>query len=136
MTESTVTLEEALKLLSLPREVGVHPDDGQAIVTNFGRFGPYVKHGDEFRSLESEDDVFTISLDALGSSAFLRAVHAYERPQMTAVYRTYLDLSDLLPPLVYSVVLSFFELGAVFVTLGIFTALCGVVTWIHLPKSM
>ncbi|HZJ31535.1 MAG TPA: type I DNA topoisomerase [Vicinamibacterales bacterium] len=64
MTESTVTLEEALKLLSLPRVVGVHPDDNEPIVTNFGRFGPYVKHKDEFRSLESEDDVFSISFDA------------------------------------------------------------------------
>jgi DNA topoisomerase-1 len=64
MTEQTVTLEEALKLLSLPRTVGLHPDDNEPITTNFGRFGPYVKHGDEFRSLESEDDVFNISFDA------------------------------------------------------------------------
>ncbi len=64
MTDATVTLEEALKLLSLPRVVGLHPDDNEPIVTNFGRFGPYVKHGDEFRSLESEDDVFNISFDA------------------------------------------------------------------------
>ena len=64
MTDSTVTLEEALKLLSLPRVVGIHPDDNEPIMTNFGRFGPYVKHGDEFRSLESEDDVFNISVDA------------------------------------------------------------------------
>ena len=71
MTESTVTLEEALKLLSLPRVVGLHPDDNEPIITNFGRFGPYVKHGDEFRSLESEDDVFTISFDA--ALALLRA---------------------------------------------------------------
>ena len=64
MTESTITLDEALRLLSLPRVVGLHPDDNEPIVTNFGRFGPYVKHGDEFRSLESEDDVFNVSFDA------------------------------------------------------------------------
>jgi DNA topoisomerase-1 len=71
MTDSTVTLEEALKLLSLPRVVGIHPDDDEPITTNFGRFGPYVKHGDEFRSLDSEDDVFNISFDA--ALALLRA---------------------------------------------------------------
>jgi DNA topoisomerase-1 len=71
MTDSTVTLEEALKLLSLPRVVGIHPDDNEPITTNFGRFGPYAKHGDEFRSLESEDDVFNISFDA--ALALLRA---------------------------------------------------------------
>jgi DNA topoisomerase-1 len=71
MTESSVTLDEALKLLSLPRVVGIHPDDNEPITTNFGRFGPYVKHGDEFRSLETEDDVFNISFDA--ALALLRA---------------------------------------------------------------
>ena len=80
--------------------------------------------------------LFTIALDALGSSAFMRAVRSYERPQMSAVYRTYLDLSDLLPPLVYSIVLAFFGLGAVFATLGIFCAVCGLLTWHYLPKSM
>jgi DNA topoisomerase-1 len=64
MSESTITLDDALKLLALPRVVGEHPDDGQPILANFGRFGPYVKHGDEFRSLESDDQVFTIDLDA------------------------------------------------------------------------
>jgi DNA topoisomerase I len=79
MTEATITLEEALRLLSLPRELGVHPDDNQPIVTNFGRFGPYVKHGDEFRSLESEDDVFGISLDA--ALELLRAPKQSRRKQ-------------------------------------------------------
>ncbi|HEY6632383.1 MAG TPA: MFS transporter [Rhizobiaceae bacterium] len=80
--------------------------------------------------------LFAVALDALGSTAFLRAVHSYERPGMSAVYRTYLDLSELLPPLVYSVVLAFFGLGAVFVTLAVFAAFCGWLTWRHLPKSM
>ncbi len=80
--------------------------------------------------------LFAVALDALGSTPFMRAVRTYERPQMTAVYRTYLDLSELLPPLVYSVVLAFFGLGAVFVTLGVFTTICGFITWRYLPKSM
>jgi DNA topoisomerase-1 len=79
MTESDVTLEQALTLLSLPRVVGLHPDDSEPIVTNFGRFGPYVKHGDEFRSLESDEDVFTISFDA--ALALLRAPKQSRRRQ-------------------------------------------------------
>jgi DNA topoisomerase-1 len=79
MTEATVTLEEALKLLSLPRVVGQHPDDHEPITTNFGRFGPYVKHGDEFRSLESDEDVFDISFDA--ALALLRAPKQSRRRQ-------------------------------------------------------
>src|SRR5712692_5026209 len=61
-TESTVTLEDALKLLELPRELGLHPESGQPIVAGLGRFGPYVKHGDEYRSLAAEDDLFTVDL--------------------------------------------------------------------------
>jgi DNA topoisomerase I len=61
MSEKTITLADALKLLALPRELGEHPD-GKAVVAGQGRFGPYVKHGDEFRSLEQTDDVFTIDL--------------------------------------------------------------------------
>jgi DNA topoisomerase-1 len=79
MTESTITLDEALKLLSLPRVVGLHPDDNEPITTNFGRFGPYVKHNDEFRSLESEDDVFTITFDA--ALALIRAPKVSRRRQ-------------------------------------------------------
>jgi len=79
MTESTVTLDEALKLLSLPRVVGLHPDDNEPVTTNFGRFGPYVKHGGEFRSLDSEEDVFTISLDA--ATALLLAPKRSRRRQ-------------------------------------------------------
>ncbi len=79
MTESTITLDEALRLLSLPRVVGLHPDDDEPITTNFGRFGPYAKHGDEFRSLESEEDVFNISFDA--ALALIRAPKRSRRRQ-------------------------------------------------------
>jgi DNA topoisomerase I len=43
--------------------VGKHPDDGEPILANFGRFGPYVKYKEEFRSLQDEEQVFSISLD-------------------------------------------------------------------------
>ncbi len=63
LTESTVTLEDALKLLDLPRDLGPHPESGQPVVAGLGRFGPYVRHGDDYRSLAADDDLFTIELD-------------------------------------------------------------------------
>jgi DNA topoisomerase-1 len=61
-TEETITLDAALRLLSLPRELG-KGGDGEPILANLGRFGPYVKHGTEFRSLEESDDVYTVSFE-------------------------------------------------------------------------
>src|SRR5215203_4588621 len=58
-----VDLERALGLLSLPREIGKHPDDGEPIVAGIGRFGPYVQHGKEYASLETGDDVLHIGLN-------------------------------------------------------------------------
>jgi DNA topoisomerase I len=63
MTESTVTLEEALKLLELPRDLGADPASGEVIVAGLGRFGPYIKKGDDYRSLEESDDLFTVDLE-------------------------------------------------------------------------
>ncbi len=60
---TTVTLEEALTYLSLPRELGNHPDTGLPVTANTGRFGPYVAHNGEFRSLKGDDDPYTIALD-------------------------------------------------------------------------
>jgi DNA topoisomerase-1 len=59
----TVNLDIALKLLSLPREVGVHPNDGKPILAGLGRFGPYLKHGTEYRSLENTNDLLTVGLN-------------------------------------------------------------------------
>src|SRR5438093_215118 len=63
MALDTVTLDEALRLLSLPRVVGVDPADGEEITVQNGRYGPYVKKGKESRSIESEDQLFTLTLD-------------------------------------------------------------------------
>ncbi len=61
---TTITIEEALKYLSLPRTLGTHPETGKEIIANIGRFGPYVMHDGDFRSLkkDSGDDVYTIEL--------------------------------------------------------------------------
>ncbi|HEX6978056.1 MAG TPA: type I DNA topoisomerase [Alphaproteobacteria bacterium] len=59
----TVDLDLALKLLALPREVGMHPEDGKPILAGLGRFGPYLKHGNEYRSLESTHDLLTVGLN-------------------------------------------------------------------------
>ncbi|MEZ5927712.1 MAG: type I DNA topoisomerase [Parvularculaceae bacterium] len=56
-------LERALMLLSLPREVGPHPEDGEMIEAGLGRFGPFVKHGKTYANLPSIDDVFEIGLN-------------------------------------------------------------------------
>ena len=63
MTLSTITLEEAVQLLRLPRVIGAHPDDAGEIIAANGRYGPYVKWGDETRSLDSEEQLLTVSLD-------------------------------------------------------------------------
>ncbi|MCC6165339.1 MAG: type I DNA topoisomerase [Acidobacteria bacterium] len=59
----TLTLARALELLSLPRLVGHDAEAGLDIIANFGRFGPYVKRGDEFRSLAGDAEVFGVTLD-------------------------------------------------------------------------
>ena len=59
----SLTVELATQLLALPRKLGKHPDDGKTIETAFGRYGPYVKHEKDYRSLASEDDVFNITFE-------------------------------------------------------------------------
>jgi len=60
MKPEAVTLDTALKLLSLPRPLGLHPDTGMVVEAGVGKFGPYVHHDSEFRSLTPTDNVLTI----------------------------------------------------------------------------
>ncbi|MFF2112886.1 DNA topoisomerase I [Rhodococcus sp. ACS1] len=63
MDLATVTLDDALKLLSLPRVVGVDPESKEEITAQNGRYGPYLKKGTDSRSLANEDQMFTVTLD-------------------------------------------------------------------------
>ena len=62
-TPAAIDLEKALRLLSLPREVGLHPDDGKKITAGLGRFGPFVLHEGTYANLENPEDVFDIGLN-------------------------------------------------------------------------
>ena len=68
-----VTLELAVRLLSLPRSLGRHPETGKEIVANNGRFGPYVMHDGDFRSIKGDDDVYTVT--------FARALELLSEPK-------------------------------------------------------
>ncbi|HEY7854156.1 MAG TPA: type I DNA topoisomerase [Aquiluna sp.] len=73
MSVDTVSYEEALKLLSLPRTIGVDPETGTEITAQNGKFGPYLKRGTDSRSLGSEEQIFELSLD--------EAIEIYKQPK-------------------------------------------------------
>lgn len=62
-TLEAITLEQALELLALPRLVGMHPETGEPIKANNGRFGPYLQHKDLFVSIPKDEDLFTIGMN-------------------------------------------------------------------------
>ena len=59
-TPASIDLEQALRLLALPREVGPHPEDGEPILAGLGRYGPYVQHKGTYASLDNIDEVFEV----------------------------------------------------------------------------
>jgi DNA topoisomerase-1 len=63
MTPATLTLDEALQLLQIPRLVGTDAETGEEVVAHNGKFGPYLKRGTDSRSLASEDQLLTVTLD-------------------------------------------------------------------------
>jgi len=75
MKPEDVTLELAVKFLTLPRELGTHPATGEPIVANTGQYGPYLAHAGDFRSLKGNDDPYTITYE--------RALAIYKEPKQT-----------------------------------------------------
>ncbi len=75
MKPEDVTLDLAVKFLTLPRELGAHPTTGEPIVANTGQYGPYLAHAGDFRSLKGKDDPYTISYE--------RALEIYKEPKQT-----------------------------------------------------
>jgi len=76
------------------------------------------------------------ALDGVGGIPFLRAVRFHERQRMTAVYRTYIDFSELIPSFVFAFVLLRFEIGTVFIIMGTSLAVIGLLSWRYLPRSL
>ena len=76
MSVDTIDLDTALQLLSLPRVVGADPESGEEITAQNGRFGPYLKKGTDSRSLESESEIFDVTLE--------KALEIYAQPKYGA----------------------------------------------------
>jgi DNA topoisomerase-1 len=74
MTLDTITIDDALKLLSLPRVLGTDSETGEEIIVQNGRYGPYLKRGTDSRTLTSEDQLFSIDLN--------QAVEIYRQPKV------------------------------------------------------
>jgi DNA topoisomerase-1 len=87
MAPATVTLDEALRLLSLPRVVGRDPSTDEEIQALNGKFGPYLKRGTDTRSLESEEQIFSVSLD--------QATALFAQPKTARGRRTAAPIKEL-----------------------------------------
>jgi DNA topoisomerase-1 len=92
MDGDQLTLEQAIGLLSLPRVVGLHPDGGEKIEAGIGRFGPYVKMGSVYASLDRDDDVLVLGLnramDLLAKKlASVRSVGAHPKDQQPVMVK-------------------------------------------------
>lgn len=92
MDGEQITLEQALGLLSLPRRIGLHPETGEPIEAGLGRFGPYVRMGGVFASLDADDDVLAVGLnravDVLAKKlASVRGLGAHPKDQLPVLVR-------------------------------------------------
>ncbi len=89
MTPDEVTLDDALRLLTLPRDLGRDPASGEEVVADNGRYGPYVRRGTDYRSLESEGQLFTVTLD--------EAVELFSKPRARRARQAAQPLAELGP---------------------------------------
>ena len=87
MDPETMTLDDALRMLSLPRHVGDDPEAGTPITAQLGRYGPYLSKGSDSRSLESEEEVFSVTLD--------QAVELFKQPKQRGRRKTSEPLKEL-----------------------------------------
>ncbi|SEQ47092.1 DNA topoisomerase I [Devosia sp. YR412] len=82
---ATMTLESALKLLSLPREVGPHPEGGLPIVAGLGRYGPFILHDGKYANLPDVEEIFTVGLNRAVDLLAQKAAGGFKRGGGTAV---------------------------------------------------
>jgi DNA topoisomerase-1 len=87
MDPATITVDDALKVLSLPRALGADPATGEEIVATNGRYGPYIKKGTDSRSLDSEQELFDISLE--------RALEIFGQPKLRRGQQATAPLKEL-----------------------------------------
>jgi DNA topoisomerase-1 len=87
MDLESLSLDDALRLLSLPRVVGTDPGTGEEITAQNGRYGPYLKKGGDSRSLENEDQLFTVTVD--------EAIRIYAEPKRGRGQRVTPPLKEL-----------------------------------------
>ncbi len=82
-----VDLDQAVRLLSLPREVGPHPEDGEMITAGLGRYGPFVKHKSTYANVESIEDVFEVGLNRAVTLIAEKKAGAGKRPGQAAALK-------------------------------------------------
>ncbi|HTO28573.1 MAG TPA: topoisomerase C-terminal repeat-containing protein, partial [Devosia sp.] len=82
---AALTLEKALQLLSLPRDVGLHPDGGLPIVAGLGRYGPFILHDGKYANLPDVEEIFTVGLNRAVDLLAQKAANGFKRGGGTAI---------------------------------------------------
>ncbi|MBE7732938.1 type I DNA topoisomerase [Devosia faecipullorum] len=82
---AAMTLEKALQLLSLPREVGLHPETGQMIMAGLGRYGPFILHEGKYANLPDVEEVFTVGINRAVDLIAQKAAGGFQRASASAI---------------------------------------------------